>query len=91
MNERPPKRRHGFIGMVENSKAQPDEEQAAPSSESLNASRMRAAHHMIKTAVDFNNGLRNLRITNPELYKKITEEQHEVADCRRRAGSIPTS
>jgi hypothetical protein len=30
MNEQPPKRRRGFIGMVERSKKQPDEEQTPP-------------------------------------------------------------
>jgi hypothetical protein len=88
MNERPPKRRHGFIGMVESSKAQPDEETSLPSPEPSNESRS-AASILIKTVLDFNNGLQNLRRTNPELYKKFTDEQHAVADCSRRAGSNP--
>jgi hypothetical protein len=88
MNEQPPKRRRGFIGMIESSKSQPDVESTLPSPEPSNESRS-AASILIKTLLDFNNGLQNLRRTNPELYKKITDEQQAVADCSRRAGSNP--
>lgn len=45
----------------------------------------RQARVIMDTIADFNRGLPELRKTNPELAERITREQQEVADCRRRA------
>ena len=45
----------------------------------------RQADRLMEVVADANAGWPALKKRNPKLYKQITDEQREVAECRRRA------
>jgi hypothetical protein len=90
------KTRHGFIGMVEHSKeTKPDvtipksEAELIPLTDLRKETHLKQARSLLAVALDANRGFPQLRKNNPELYRKITDEQHEVAEKRRRAQNNP--
>jgi hypothetical protein len=44
---------------------------------------------MIDTVIDANRGYPELKKRDPELYRKIMERTHAVAECRRRSARSP--
>ena len=45
-----------------------------------------ATRRMMEVVLDANAGFPDLRKRNPKLYRQITDEQREIAECRRKAG-----